>query len=137
MATPFDTAADAAGLALLATYGRPIIYRRGEDETEIDLAAKGPPRFRTAGIADTLLDWTGADWILPAAALLLDEARIDPVAGDEIDETDADGATLTWEVVPAGDEPCWRYCDPGNRLIRIHTKHTKTTPAEEEEDPPT
>jgi hypothetical protein len=45
-----------------------------------------------------------------------------PLPGDRIEETDAEGVTRTYEVLPASQEPCWRWSDVYHLLYRIHTK---------------
>lgn len=45
-----------------------------------------------------------------------------PERGDRISE-DADGMRHTYEVLAPGGEPPWRWSDPHQRCLRIHTKH--------------
>ncbi|XZE36015.1 hypothetical protein SH501x_001566 [Pirellulaceae bacterium SH501] len=44
-----------------------------------------------------------------------------PKAGDTIVEID-DESEFTYEVMPMGSEPPWRYSDPFRLKLRIHTK---------------
>ena len=45
--------------------------------------------------------------------------------GDRIEETES-GKKFTYEVMPLGTEPHWRYSDPHRKTLRIHTKHIST-----------
>lgn len=47
----------------------------------------------------------------------------EPKAGDLIDVT-AGGVTKRYKAMPVnnGREPAWRYCDPFQTMVRVHTK---------------
>ncbi len=63
-----------------------------------------------------------ADVTFPAARLLLDQQRVEPVAGETLD-LEIGGQVRTLEVVsPGGDEPAWRYADSHKERIRLHVR---------------
>lgn len=61
------------------------------------------------------------DDFLIDAATLLEKLGREPKRGDRI-QRDMGRATQTWECVPQGGEPEWRYADQDQTEFRIHTK---------------
>jgi len=111
--------------------GRTVTYRRGapgapgSDEVQIT-ATPGMSRYQRADDLGLVTEMEVHDELIAAADLVLGEAITEPAEGDQIDVTCSGGEgeiTLTYEVMPpGGDEPAWRYMDPGRSALRIHTK---------------
>lgn len=101
-----------------AHMGSRVEYARGASSAPVAGASHG----RTTAQVDDGRGGTVAvevdDWILPAAALVLDGLPTFPQRGDRI--TDADG--FVYEVQALGSEDCWRWCDGARVDIRVHTK---------------
>lgn len=51
-----------------------------------------------------------------------------PLRGDRVREALGDSIHV-FEVLAPGNEPCFRYSDPGKTTYRIHTKHVGTEPS--------
>jgi len=51
-----------------------------------------------------------------------------PLRGDRVREALGDSIHV-FEVLAPGNEPCFRYSDPGKTAYRIHTKHVGTEPS--------
>ena len=54
---------------------------------------------------------------------------VEPKRGDLI-LYEVEGTTQTFEVTPYGGDPPWRYSDPHESMLRIHTKLVQTDPHE-------
>lgn len=113
-----------AHLSTLVEYRRPsqsdapplieteLLAMRGRTAADID---------RGDGFVETT---TLFDWIITPDDLRLDSDPVKPEPGDVIVENAAD-RIVTYEVLPMGNEPCWRYCDGHRASIRIHTKRIR------------
>lgn len=64
---------------------------------------------------------TDRDFIVRTADLDFGHGRVDPARGDRITLA-LKGRTKTYEVLPYGDEPCFRD-EPGEASVRVHTKY--------------
>jgi len=127
-----------------------VLVRRSADTNLPSLTLPSPLLFRCAGTgegtaesADRLSatvgrttfeqdDGAGAivrsqvrDYLIDTADLVLGAAQTLPAKGDRIEEVNG-GQKFTYEVMPMGSEPHWRYSDPYRRTLRIHTKHVGT-----------
>jgi len=59
------------------------------------------------------------DYLIAASALA--SAFTEPQSGDQIIDTFS-GVERVMEVMPVGEEPCFRYSDPYRKTLRIHCK---------------
>lgn len=117
-----DTDLASAFTAVRRVHGRSVRYVREASGVDLELIPRGPPRFARLTATQAVVDWCGWDWLIPADELVLDDAEATPQPGDQLIETLASGATRLHEVMPAGEEPCWRWSDPGRSVRRVHTK---------------
>jgi len=63
---------------------------------------------------------TEADFLGPAATLLVEGEPIEPRTGDRIVYADG-GKTYTYQVAPMfGKEKCFRYSGPAHAMLRVH-----------------
>lgn len=106
---------------------RPVIYRRGTDEKEVQ-ATIGKTEFEQVddvGGAGLIHRVESRDFLVRTAELDLGAGPILPRAGDQVRET-VGTAVFVYEVNAPGGQPPWRYSDPYRRVLRIHTKHIGT-----------
>jgi hypothetical protein len=73
------------------------------------------------------MEWTDMDFLIAAADLMLDGQPLIPTRGDTILVT-AGESVETYEVLPYGNEPAWRWADPHQSILRIHGKHIDDEP---------
>ena len=106
---------------------RPVLYRRGTDEKEVQ-ATIGKTEFEQVddvGGAGLIHRVESRDFLVRTAELDLGAGPILPRAGDQVRET-VGTAVFVFEVNAPGGQPPWRYSDPYRRVLRIHTKHIAT-----------
>ena len=103
---------------------RPVVYRRGTDEKEVQTTI-GKTEFEQADDAGLIHRVESRDFLVRAADLDLVDGPILPRAGDQMRET-VGTAVFVYEVNAPGGQPPWRYSDPYRRVLRIHTKHIGT-----------
>jgi hypothetical protein len=102
-----------------------VVYRRGGESLSV-CATLGRTLLKLDdGLGGTRLEWTDKDFLIPGEALILGGSVALPRRGDLIRQTIG---TTTWvyEVLAPGDEPPWRWSDPYQRMLRVHTKHVAT-----------
>ena len=103
---------------------RPVLYRRGTDEKEVQ-ATIGKTEFEQADDAGLIHRVESRDFLVRTAELDLGAGPILPRAGDQVRET-AGLSVFVYEVNAPGGQPPFRYSDPYRRVLRIHTKHIAT-----------
>ena len=106
---------------------RPVVYRRGTDEKEVQ-ATIGKTEFEQVddvGGAGLIHRVESRDFLVRTAELDLGAGPILPRAGDQVRET-VGTSVFVYEVNAPGGQPPWRYSDPYRRVLRIHTKHIGT-----------
>ena len=106
---------------------RPVLYRRGTDEKEVQ-ATIGKTEFEQVddvGGAGLIHRVESRDFLVRTAELDLGAGPILPRAGDQVRET-VGTSVFVYEVNAPGGQPPWRYSDPYRRVLRIHTKHIGT-----------
>ena len=106
---------------------RPVLYRRGTDEKEVQ-ATIGKTEFEQVddvGGAGLIHRVESRDFLLRASDLDLGAGPVLPRAGDQVRET-VGTAVFVYEVNAPGGQPPWRYSDAYRRVLRIHTKHIAT-----------
>jgi len=100
---------------------RPVVYRRGRDEVTVQAIIGRTLLKLDDGYGGVRIVWTDRDFLIAAEDLVLAGRRILPQRGDEIRET-SNGRTVVYEVLAPGREPEWRWSDPYQKILRIHTK---------------
>lgn len=106
---------------------RPVVYRRGTDEKEVQ-ATIGKTEFEQVddvGGAGLIHRVESRDFLVRTAELDLGAGPILPRAGDQVRET-VGTSVFVYEVNAPGGQPPWRYSDPYRRVLRIHTKYIGT-----------
>lgn len=101
-----------------------MVYRRGEATVEV-LATIGRTVFETDNGYGVVERTESRDFLISAVDLVLAGLETLPQRGDRIRETQG-ATTFVYEVMAPGQQPHWRYSDPGRRTLRIHTKHVDT-----------
>ena len=106
---------------------RPVLYRRGTDEKEVQ-ATIGKTEFEQADDAGLIHRVESRDFLVRTEDLDLGAGLILPRAGDQVRETVGVGGTnvFVYEVNGPGGQPPFRYSDPYRRALRIHTKYIGT-----------
>ena len=98
-----------------------VTYSRGTDSVDVP-ATFGKKLLKIDdGMGGIRVEWTDMDFLIPAADLVLNGSPVIPQRGDLIHITEAYD-TQTFEVLPFGSEPAWRWSDPHQSMLRIHTK---------------
>lgn len=77
------------------------------------------------GLGSTFAEWTDMDFLIPTADLVIEGQAITPERGDII-EIRFPTKVERYEIAPYGNEAAWRYSDPHQSIVRIHTKHIET-----------
>lgn len=103
---------------------RGVTYRRGVDSVPVQ-ATIGRTMFEQDDGSGVIIRTQIRDYLIDTADLVLAGQPTLPERGDRIEETE-DGKKFTYEVMPLGTEPHWRYSDPYRKTLRIHTKHIAT-----------
>lgn len=93
-----------------------VIYSRGDESVTL-LATVGKTLFRGEDQYGRLMYTHSRDYLLRATDLVFGESQVIPELGDRI----TDGES-TYEVLAPNGEPHWRWSDPHQGTIRIHTK---------------
>lgn len=104
-----------------------VTYTRGAESVEVR-ATFGQKLLKLADVdGGIVMQWTDMDFCIPAADLVLGGAAVEPRRGDQIAVTIGE-TVQTFEVFPFGNEPHWRWSDPNQTMIRVHTKRLRTEP---------
>ncbi len=102
--------------------GESIVYEHADGEFSIAAATRGRTELEVGDDFGIAHQAETDDWLVDAAALVVDGEFHRPRAGDLVHHTDAAGVEGIYEIChPGGEEP-WRYCDPQRTRIRLHTK---------------
>ncbi len=105
--------------------GELVVYRRGVLSVEVTASVGKTLLKLNDGVGGVRMEWTDADFIIPAALLILGGSAVLPARGDKIIRT-LKGKVLTYEPMASGGEPPWRWSDGYQTLLRVHTKQVKT-----------
>ena len=100
-----------------------VTYCRGAESVELQ-ATVGQTTFeveREFGVQKV----ESRDFLIRATDLVLGGQPTEPQRGDRVKET-LGGQVVVFEVMAPGDEPPWRYSDPGRKTLRVHTKQVDT-----------
>ena len=99
---------------------RTVTYQRGGDTVEV-AATLGSTGYDVADDAGGTVQAKATDFIVAADALVLTSVQVAPQVGDRI-RLSAGAKVLVFEVLDLGGAGHYRHCDPGGRMLRIHTK---------------
>ena len=119
-----DMLADAAewlGDVLHTHASRSIAYVRGAESLDLK-ATIGQTEFGIADESGMVVTHQSRDFLILAADLILSGLQAEPARGDQIQERQADGQVLVYEVMAPGGMQPWRYSDPHRIVMRVHTK---------------
>ncbi len=104
-----------------------LVYRRRQqlaNPIEI-VGTQGVSEFANDEAGPVQREWRSADFIVTASRLTQAGATFEPEPGDRI-ETTINGTTRVYEVMqPGAGIPCFRYGQPEEITVRIHTKRVK------------
>jgi len=103
---------------------RQVTYRRGVDSVSVQ-ATVGRTVFEQDDGSGVIVRTEIRDYLIDTVDLVLAGQPALPERGDRIEET-VGGKKFTYEVMPLGTEPHWRYSDPYRKTLRVHTKHIAT-----------
>lgn len=110
---------------LAAHASQTVTYARGYDAVDVPATFGQKLLKLDDGFGGIRMEWTDMDFLIPAISLDFGDGPIIPARGDLIYiEQGAD--VQTFEVFPFGNEPPWRWSDPHQSLLRIHTKYINT-----------
>lgn len=106
--------------------GESLVYSRGVLSATITAPmGKTLMRLDNSQTGGAIIEWTDADFLIAAADLVLGGSAVEPERGDKI-RWSKDGKTRLFEVLAPGGEPCWRWSDEHQTVMRIHTKQVGT-----------
>jgi len=98
-----------------------VTYARGYEAVAVPATLGKKLLKLDDGFGGIRMQWTDMDFLIPAALLVLSGAPTTPQRGDLIYLPVAYDVE-TYEVLAFGNDPPWRWCDPGQTMLRIHTK---------------
>lgn len=111
-----------------AAVGSSATYHSGSESVALTVAL-GHSDFEITDEFGRLSSWRSRDFILLAAELVIGGERIEPQRGHYI-LLAAGGQVERYTVQhPDPKQPPWRYMDPTNTALRVHTTRTAVTPA--------
>lgn len=96
---------------MLTSCASAVEYRRGSQQV-IAAAVFGKTDYQTMDVSGVQIGGSMWDFLIDAQAL-----PFTPQAGDTIAVNG-----LVFEVMPLGDDGCWRWSSPARTALRIHTK---------------
>ena len=102
-----------------------VVYRHGVENVALRASIGRTLLKLDDGLGGVRMEWTGRDYLIRTADLVLGGSPTLPQRGDQIRE-DVGNSTLVYEVLAPGNEPPWCYADPHRQIFRIHTKQTAT-----------
>jgi len=105
---------------LKAHASTPVLYRRGAEEVTVQAVIGRTLLKLDDGYGGVRVTWTDRDFVIAAQDLILGGNVTLPQRGDRIEQT-IDGVTHVFEVAAPGGEPEWRWSDPHQIMLRIHT----------------
>ncbi len=105
---------------LKAHASRQVVYRRGTSQTSVQAVVGRSLLKLDDGYGGVRVTWTDRDFVIAAQDLILGGNVTLPQRGDRIEQT-IDGVTHVFEVAAPGGEPEWRWSDPHQIMLRIHT----------------
>jgi len=111
---------------LKASASQTVTYTRGNASVEILATYGRKPLKIDDGMGGIRLEWTDMSFTFPAADFHFAYGdTIEPQRGDLVTMT-ISGQAQTFEVLPFGSEPCWRWDNGYQIRLFVHTKHIDT-----------
>ncbi len=110
-----------AGLvtSLKSVGGHTVTYSRGSSSVSLT-AVPTQASFEQVDEGG-IVRWEAKDFLIKASDLTFGGELIEPKKGDKIkDENDK-----VFKVLDDGNLPCFRYSDPYQTMLRVHTKQVK------------
>ena len=95
-----------------------VVYRRGSSSVAVR-ATVGKTDFRVVDVDGNYVRTTQRDYLITAAALVLDGSPIVPQRGDLIDQPIGE-TTFRYEVNALPGEQVYRPSDPAGVTLRVH-----------------
>jgi hypothetical protein len=102
-----------------------VYYYRGDYWVRVR-ATVGATEFTRDDGSGQAVVFHSTDFIVDAADLVINEARITPQRGDKIVRGTLEDGTVH-ELMNDPGTQSWRYADAYRRTFRVHTKQTGTT----------
>jgi len=97
-----------------------VVYQRGLVQADWH-ASIGATEFQSEDEGEVNNSWTSRDYIGDAAELVAGGITMPPLAGDQVIEV-IRGQTVTHELMLMPGTQPFRFCDPGECRVRVHTK---------------
>jgi hypothetical protein len=101
---------------LLASVSIEVTYHRNTSSVTLS-AVVGTTTFEAVNEYGIVERVQTRDYLIPSKELILGGSPTLPMAGDRITE-----GAREFEVTAQGGEPAFRYSDPSQTILRIHTK---------------
>lgn len=104
-----------------------LVYRRRQQPANpIEIVGtQGVSEYLNEDAGPVQREWRSADFLITASRLTQSGVRFEPEPGDRI-ETTINGTARVYEVMQPGvGIPCFRYGQPEEITIRVHTKRVK------------
>lgn len=106
---------------------RLVVYRR-EDQQVAVKATLGKTLLQVDdGFGGARMEWTDRDFLILTGDLVLNDQPTLPEPGDRIRDVQG-GQAVVFEVMAPGKEHAWRFADPFQKVLRIHTKFVGAEP---------
>ena len=102
--------------------GQAVTFRRGSTASPELTAVVGSTGFRGVDAGGVEVVTRSRDYFVDAADLLVAGAVVEPRAGDQIAQVNADGDTVLYTVTAPNGEAVFRYVDERETRVRIHTQ---------------
>ena len=101
-----------------------VTYYCGGQSVEVK-ATIGRTVFETDDGSGVIIESEVRDYLIEATDLVLGGETTLPQRGDRIRETQG-STVVVYEVMSPGGAPCYRFSDPYQKRLRIHTKQVDT-----------
>jgi hypothetical protein len=86
-------------------------------------ATVGRTELQLQDASGNVIEWKSVDFIITAADLILNSAKVQPKRGWRITRPVGSGSEV-YEVQSPGNEQPWRWVDQSQVIMRIHTART-------------
>jgi len=101
-----------------------IEYRRGSTRLEL-VAVPARTAYETTGDI-TVVEYTDADWLIEADALVIDGVKTTPTDSDQVRPLEGPGRGSVFRVMAPDGGRGWRYVDPYEKEIRVQTQRIQS-----------
>lgn len=118
-----EEVSNALGSVISRDLAVPVRYERGDLGVDLEKVGVGESTFEVSDEQGLLTEVRVRDYFIPAIDLVLPGVGFAlPKKGDRIIETIAGKAHVYEVLPPGGSEPAWRWMDPAQLHLRVHTK---------------